>query len=323
MSFRNFNLNLLLVFEAMMTHRNTTRAGKALGISQSAISNSLSQLRAVLDDPLFTRNRNEMVPTPRALELAGPVSAALLQVREAIDSSAAFDAARSARVFRIGMSDYSAYVLLEGIVAAVREQSDSIRISVKNVSPADICEAVEQDEVDICIGFADRSGGYLQTMTLFEDQWVCARRQSRKPLTMEEYAGGRHVVIGNDLSNHIDRLLALRGITRTNVVSLPFCLAGPLLIEESDLLLTLPRRIAEQFRRGRRIDICELPYPTRGFPVIMMWHERAEHDPGARWMRSVIAAASGQFRVRVDAPAAVEAAVRPPPAAAARVRATA
>jgi len=290
MNLRHFNLNLLVVFEAMMSERSTTKTGQILGLSQSAVSNSLTQLRHLFDDPLFVRHRNEMVPTARALELATPISHALQEVRSIAKAPDTFEPATSNRTFRIGMNDYSAFVLLGEIANHVRQQSSGIQISVRNITHNDMHSALDDDEVDLCIAFTDKVDPRHEALVLFEDEWVCARRTVGRPLTLEAYLAASHVVVGNAMANHVDRLLKGIGVSRTNRVSVPFCLAAPVLVEKSDLLLTLPSRIATEFSRGRKIEICKLPFRTPSFPVSMVWHSRFSHDSGLRWLRDLIAA---------------------------------
>lgn len=290
MNLRHFNLNLLVVFEAMMSERSTTKTGQILGLSQSAVSNSLTQLRHLFDDPLFVRHRNEMVPTARALELATPISHALQEVRSIAKAPDTFEPELSNRTFRLGMNDYSAFVLLGEIANRVRAQSSGIQISVRNITQTDIQAVLDNDEVDICIAYTDRVDPRHEALVLFEDEWVCARRSvGRSPLTLDAYLAANHVVVGNAMANHIDRQLKTLGATRTNRVSIPFCLAAPVLVEKSDLLLTLPSRLAREFSRGRNIDILKLPFLTPNFPVSMVWHSRFAHDSGLRWLRDLIA----------------------------------
>lgn len=289
MNLRHFNLNLLVVFEAMMSERSTTKTGQILGLSQSAVSNSLTQLRHLFDDPLFVRHRNEMVPTARALELATPISHALQEVRSIAKAPDTFEPATSNRTFRIGMSDYSAFVLLGEIANRVRAQSSGMQISVRNIGLNDVQEALDNDEVDLCITFTDRVDPRHEALVLFEDDWVCARRSIGSALTFDSYLTANHVVVGNNLANHIDRLLKALGASRVNRVSIPFCLAAPVLVEKSDLLLTLPSRLAREFSRGRNIEILKLPFRTPSFPVSMVWHSRFSHDSGLRWLRDLIA----------------------------------
>jgi DNA-binding transcriptional LysR family regulator len=303
MNLRTFNLNLLIVFEAMMAERNTTKAGGQLGLSQSAVSNSLSQLRMLFKDPLFVRVRNEMVPTPRAMELIGPVSDALGQMQKLVAGPEEYDAAESKRTFRLGMTDYTAFVMLTGILNRIRSSSQTIKISIQNINASQIHSAIENDEVDICVGSPNQTNDAHVTELLFKDDWVCARRSdgSNRPMTMKDYLQASHVVVGKSLSNHVDRALANIGVARNNIVSIPFCLAAPVVIEQSDLYLTLPRRLAIEFSRGRQIEIRELPFATQGFSVSLIHHSRFTNDPGLIWLRQVISASGHKLAIAAAA----------------------
>lgn len=287
MNLRQLNLNLLVVFDAMMATRNTTKAGRQLGLSQSAISNSLTQLRGLLNDPLFVRIANEMRPTARALALAPPVREALLKVEEAVGGAKEFDPATEQCAIRIGMTDYGAFLLLDKIARSVRQQAAGIRLQVRAVTAEQIDEMLDHDEVDLCIGFG-QAGDHQQSELLFRDDWVAACAPVGRPLTMEEYLSANHIVIGDKMFNHVDRLLKQAGHTRNNVISLPFCLVAPVLVEDSDMMLTLPRRLAQEFARGRRIEIKELPFKTRGFSICSILHERMAKDPRLIWLLDVI-----------------------------------
>ncbi|RWB30460.1 MAG: LysR family transcriptional regulator [Mesorhizobium sp.] len=81
MNYDDIDLNLLRVFDVMMRERSVTRAAIELGRTQSAVSHSLSKLRYLLQDELFTRDGGEMRPgegfirlnvgCPRSLLLQG------------------------------------------------------------------------------------------------------------------------------------------------------------------------------------------------------------------------------------------------------------
>src|SRR5262245_63294858 len=110
MNLTAFDLNLLLVFEAMMAERHVTRAGQRIGLSQPAVSAALSRLRATFRDDLFVRSGREMLPTPRALALAEPVADALRRVEAALTDSTQFDAATARRDFTVRGVDYVTYL---------------------------------------------------------------------------------------------------------------------------------------------------------------------------------------------------------------------
>src|SRR2546428_3866119 len=118
MNWRAFDLNLLVVFEAVMQDGSVTRAGKRLGMSQPALSHALNRLRYLVKDQLFIRTPKGMVPTPRAEQLALPLRHALAEMQRALEPET-FVAAQANRRFSIAVNNYAAVVLAAPLVAAV------------------------------------------------------------------------------------------------------------------------------------------------------------------------------------------------------------
>src|SRR3984957_19045224 len=112
------DLNLLVVFDAIMRDRSVTRAGQRLGLSQPAMSHALTRLRHMLKDDLFVRSPNGMIPTPRAEELATPIRIALDGLQQSLEPTQ-FEPAKATATFRIAVDNYAAIVLLAPIVAQV------------------------------------------------------------------------------------------------------------------------------------------------------------------------------------------------------------
>src|SRR4051794_29944664 len=121
MNLQTIDLNLLLVFEALLSERNVTRAAKRLGLSQPAMSNALTRLRRTFDDPLFLRTTSGMTPTPLAQGLSGPVGAALAQLREVLEEKREFNPAASEQVFHLLSNDHAELLLLPALLQALQK----------------------------------------------------------------------------------------------------------------------------------------------------------------------------------------------------------
>ena len=114
------DLNLLVVFDAVMQERSVTRAGRRLGLSQPAMSHALTRLRHMLKDDLFIRSPKGMVPTPRAEQLALPVRAALDRLQQSLEPTQ-FDPSTATRNFRIAVDNYAAVVLVGPLAAHIKK----------------------------------------------------------------------------------------------------------------------------------------------------------------------------------------------------------
>ncbi len=147
------DLNLLLVFEAILLHRNVTAAAAHMGITQSAMSNALGRLRRHFDDTLFVNTRNGMLPTPRAQELSKPLQRALALVRSAAMSSDEFDPAKSRRTFRMHMTDVGEMVFLPTLVKRLDELGASVRVETVQLTSDQVREQLESGEIDFAAGY--------------------------------------------------------------------------------------------------------------------------------------------------------------------------
>src|SRR6516165_9126679 len=109
---RQVDLNLLKAFDALERHRSVTKAGQALGLGQPAMSHALARLRELTMDELFVRGASGLQPTPRALQLIGPVRSALSQIEVALYGAQDFQPETAAQDFRVGMSDLVSAAML-------------------------------------------------------------------------------------------------------------------------------------------------------------------------------------------------------------------
>nr|CRH07309.1 Putative HTH transcriptional regulator, LysR [Candidatus Magnetococcus massalia] len=192
-----FDLNLLVAFDTLMTERGVTRAGRALGITQAAMSNTLRRLRELFDDPLFVKTGARMEPTPRALELADPVSQALREIRKALDQER-FDPMQSARTYRIGMIDYASAMLLPQLVKHLRTVSPDVTIEVVDVGGEEEVLHLERGEVDLVLSRFQWVPPKVSLQRLFSMNYVAIFCPNHPlvgdgPLTLDAFLEARHI----------------------------------------------------------------------------------------------------------------------------------
>ncbi|MEO0602620.1 MAG: LysR family transcriptional regulator [Myxococcota bacterium] len=89
------NLNLFPVLDAMLRHRSVSRASEELGVTPSAVSHALRELRGLLDDPLFVRSGTGMMPTRRACEVEVALRSSLGALGGVVQRRPEFDPAAS------------------------------------------------------------------------------------------------------------------------------------------------------------------------------------------------------------------------------------
>src|SRR5882672_8723941 len=171
MNWGAFDLNLLIVFDAVMQDRSVTRAGSRIGLSQPAMSHALNRLRHMLKDDLFVRTPEGMVPTPRAEMLARPLRSALGELQLALEP-AAFDPAASDRRFALAVNNYAAVVLAPPLVAAVTAAAPAVRLDLRPSGTLDVVEQLDRGDLDLAVGSLDNPGERFATARLLEDPFV-------------------------------------------------------------------------------------------------------------------------------------------------------
>ncbi|MEO8751303.1 MAG: LysR family transcriptional regulator [Casimicrobiaceae bacterium] len=291
MDIKKTDLNVLMVFAAMLEHGNVTRAGIALGLSQPAMSAALKKLRTQLGDPLFVRGGHGMRPTPRALQAAGPVKRVLAAVKTEILQAPAFDPATATRSFTIITPDIGEVVFLPKLLAyAVRHAPDIDFRSLPIPSPG-AGDALEAGVADLAIGyFPDlaRPGFYQQR--LFRNAFVCILRndhpQIGSQLTMEAFLRASHAVVRPAGRTHVfDAFLEKRRIRRRVRVEIAHFASLLTIVAESDLIATVPSDIGEVFSRMAKIRLLPPPIQPPRFDVKQHWHGRVHVDAANRWLR--------------------------------------
>jgi DNA-binding transcriptional LysR family regulator len=295
MDIKSFDLNLLLVFDAVMRTRSLTAAGHELGRAQPTISHALGRLRALSGDPLFVRTRNFLEPTPLAQKLADPISEALALVQSSLSCTMLFQAERSQASFTILMSDIGQLDLLPQLVRRLRQQAPNVRLVAAQLPREAYADAMQQGRADLAVGaISQLKGGFMQ-QRLFTTAYACMVGADNElfgeRLSLAQYVGANHVgIISPGLSEiEIERLLLPAGRSRRIVVRVPHYLAAPGLLPGTDLVATLPKRVLAAYPYPERLRQLPLPVDVPVMTVHQYWHERAHHDAAHRWLRSTVA----------------------------------
>ncbi len=294
---RRLDLTLLLVFEEAMTSRKLSAAAKRLGLTQSAISHALRRLREIFGDELFIRTPRGVQPTPRALALRAPLAEALRLIAGAI-RPARFDPLATDRVFRIAAPDYET-ALFAPLLASTGAAGS--RFVFQPLIRRQAIDALAAAEIDLALGYTwDRSGG-CDAETLFADDYLVVARLGHEaleqPLDLDRYTAFGHVLAapGGSLSGIVDKLLAAEGRTRRVAVAVPYFLAALATVARTELIATIPRRIALCHAPSFGLGTAPPPVPIRRFAVRMTWNRRLGTDPAISWLREEVAGVAGRL----------------------------
>jgi DNA-binding transcriptional LysR family regulator len=289
------NLNLLPVLDALLAERSVSRAGARLGLSQPAVSNALAQLRALLHDPLFVRKGGGMVPTERALAVAGPLRAALLALEQGLDPPAAFDPMAADRSFTIVTNDFVAFAMLPRLLARLQREAPRVRLQVRAWQEHYVPPDLARGDADLVLGFHRGLPAGHQETPLFDDHFVFVARKGHPrvhgSITLPTYTKLAHVLVSHEPNGRgvVDDVLARRGLTRTVALRVSHFLLVPPILAATDYVAALSEIVARPMARSLPLQILRMPIAVPGAPVQMIWHERTHSSPAHAWLRGVIA----------------------------------
>lgn len=303
MSFLNLDLNLLRVFDAIMTEQNLTRASSRLAMTQPAVSNALKRLRDALGDELLIRTAHGMRPTARAEELWPTIRRVLTELEAAITPET-FDVSKTQAIFRMAMADSTAALWLPSLVRSIEREAPHMSVRMVPLTTREPRPMLLRADIDLAIGFfpgvvAQLSGAPntpIRHERLYSGQYVCVMRRGHplaaNPLTLDGYCNANHLMVSFSGRAHslVDRaLLELGRDRRVLLIVNQFFTAGRV-VANSNLIVVLPRHLIASTGMNESLISKELPFAMPEVNVDMLWHERDARSPAHKWLREHMAA---------------------------------
>lgn len=290
------DLNLLVLFEAVLEERHVARAATRLHVSPSAVSHGLGRLRRLLNDPLFLRQPKGVVPTERAKLMAAPVADILDRARQVLANAEGFDPRKSKRRFVIGAPDAVTAVILPALLAEMRRDAPGIDLGVRNLVgqfEASLGE-LDQRSLDVALLPIESIPARFVARTLFdEEDFVIVRRAGHpigKRLTLARYCAAPHLVVSvsGDPQGMVDRHLAKRALSRRVVLTVSNFMQALAVVAETDLVAAMPRRFVTRYAERFGVVIAEPPIPFSSSPVLAIVPQVATMDGGLTWLLGVL-----------------------------------
>ena len=287
MNLNKVDLNLFIVFDAIYTEANLTRAGQIVGITQPAVSNALARLRETFNDPLFVRTAQGMVPTPMAQNIIGPVRNALQLLRVSVQESRTFNPLQANKTFRISMTDLTEAVVLPPLFQRLRRLAPNVKIESMLAKRRETTKELAAGRLDFAMDAPLNTDPQVRHVKLLEDRYVCAMRRrhplAKDKLSVEEYLSLSHIHISSRRSGlgMVDLALGKMGQQRKIALRSQHYMMATQVIQQTDMAVTVPERFA------RRHDLFQVPLPVDIPPLEthIYWHESTDQDPANRWMR--------------------------------------
>ena len=304
-AFRQLDLNLLRVFDEVMTERSLTRAAHKLSLTQPAVSNALQRLREALGDDLMKRSGQEMSPTPRALALWPAVREALGQLEGALVPGQ-FVPAQASNTFILAMADATAAKLMPGLLAAMDQTAPGVSIRVVPLTTRDPRRLLEDETLDLAIGYfpatmADltariQSGAAVAFSheRLYSGEYVCVMRRdhplAKEALTLANFCAARHLLVSfsGRPFGFVDEALAAIGQKRRIVLTVNQFFTAGKLVAGSNLLTVLPRHFVNATGIADQLVLRELPFAMPLVHVDALWHHRVHRLTAHQWLHKTL-----------------------------------
>ncbi|MBU6958987.1 LysR family transcriptional regulator [Pseudomonas sp. CVAP len=289
------DLNLLRVLLAVYETGNVTAAAKRLGISQPATSAALARLRHSLGDPLFIRSGNLMEATPRAQGIIERTREVIEIIDRDILSGPTFDPATSEQEFVFCLSEVGEVVFLPALFQSLRSAAPHTRIRTVSLAPDELVENLHEGRVDAVLGyFPDLTTPNIYQQRLFSHDLVCLIRLDHplagERLSLEDFSRLEHLQVrdGSRRQEMFEAHLAKAGIHRNIVLQTSHYMSVPSIIERSDLIVVLPRTVANMYTHNLNVRMVEPPLDIPRYDLKQYWHARFHEAPRSVWLRRLI-----------------------------------
>jgi LysR family transcriptional activator of mexEF-oprN operon len=294
---RHINLNLLLIFQALMKARSVSLAAEHLFLGQPAVSSALSRLRELFNDPLFQRAGRFMEPTPRAQEIALLLGPALESIAMAVQQPSGFDPLCSERVFRIGLTDEVEFALLPRLLKRIRAEAPGVALVVRRANYLQMPRLLADGEISVGVGYTTDLPATAKRRRLRRSRIVLLRGDTGvDDLDLEAFCARPHVLVSfaGGTVGLVDDALRRIGRERKVVLAVPQFNSLGSLLEGTDLIAAVPDYAASVLAAKGGLSIQALPVDVDEWPVHMVWNMARDNDPAERWLRSRISLFLGE-----------------------------
>lgn len=290
-NFNRIDLNLFAVLDAIYTAGSLTKASEVLCITQPAVSNSLSRLREMLNDPLFVRIGHTMTPTPVAKNIIGPAREALNTLRKCVQESQIFGPSTANNTYNFAARDLMESSVLPRLVERLQSLAPNISLTNYDLPKSEVVSSMSSGVLDFYVDIADFHDALLCRKLIATDRFVMVARKDHPSLvagvTLDIFLQLGHINVSqrNSGPGVIEAALHKLGHQRKIIMEGGNYLTVPSTIVRTDLVACLPFHLAKHYD----LVTYELPFDLHDIEYFLYWHLSADLDPAHIWLREQIA----------------------------------
>lgn len=307
MSLRSLDLNLLKVFNEVMSERSLTKAAQKLAMTQPAVSNAIGRLRESLGDDLVVRSGYGVEPTAKAIALWPVVREALVSLETAI-SPGEFNPAQAAQSFRIAMADATATAIVPELVSIIEQEAPGVSLRILPLTTRDPRQLLESGKADVAIGYFPVAGPAIRlhlmqddaadlfgVAPMYQGPYVCVMRKnhplaSSARITLDQFCAAHHLLVSfsGRPFGFADQSLAELGRKRRILLTVNQFFTAGLVVVKSDLLAVMPKHFIRSTGFEDQFAVRALPFKMDMASIDAIWTHRAEAEPAHQWLVSAI-----------------------------------
>ncbi len=288
---RNIDLNLLVVFSTLAEEQHLTKTAQKLHLSQPAVSNALSRLRELFNDELFVRAPKGMRPTLKAQELKEPIKQALDIIKIQLLAPEEFDPSTAKNSFSVAVNSYAESVVLPPFMRYFRNVAPKVTLEIYPEANEVTPEKLRSGELDIAIDYANMPGKDFVHEQFFNEEMVVVVAENNNnvgsKISLEQYNTLPHVTIHprSHKGSHTEILLGRKQVNRNIVMSVSSLMSFAPLVAQTDMICTLPKKLAEHAKQTYPIRLLPLPYDFESVAVYMIYSREKRDDAAHKWLR--------------------------------------
>ena len=297
------DLNLLVLFEAVMAERHVGRAAARLRLSPSAVSHGLGRLRRRLGDPVFLKTPKGVVPTERALALAEPIAEILGRMRQVLASAEPFDAARSRRRFTIAAPDAVAAAILPPLLVRLEKEAPGVDLVVTGTLLERALADLDERRADIAIQPLPETPARFVSKPLYLEHFAIAVRKGHplaSKFTLKRYCSYKHVLVSStgETDGFVDRELEKHGLSRRVALTAPNFMLALAVVAETEYVGAFPSRLLAAHAARFGLETIAAPEPWGRGELCAIIPKSALADAGCKWLFQVLVDSSSQPKPR-------------------------
>ncbi len=290
---KNIDLNLLMIFDAVMTESSISGAAERLSMTQPAVSNAVARMRQVWNDPLFIKDGRGIKPTTFAMSLWNQTNGPLTMIKDAVNPQE-FDPKTAKRRFRVACADIMVDLVWLPMRRLIEREAPNIDLHAVPYSRLNASTILPNAEADLVIGVLEDMRGSDRKELLFQGEYVCAMRRDHplagQELSLERYLEADHLLVSlsGDPEGFVDTALKQMGKSRRVAVTVNHFASVPAMLLGTNLISVVANTVVAKDALAGKLHITVPPVVIPSTQVAVSWHARHDRDPGLHWLRENI-----------------------------------